>query len=59
MLSEVSKWDAGSIVFDKENFRIESDEATPFDAESDEPLPVAAKEYDPMESETSLTHHYR
>ncbi|XP_041984826.1 RING finger protein nhl-1-like isoform X2 [Aricia agestis] len=59
LLTDISKWDAGSVVFDKENFRIESDNSTPCDAESDDPVPEGAKEYDPMESEASLILHYR
>ncbi|XP_045777272.1 RING finger protein nhl-1-like [Maniola jurtina] len=59
LLTEVSKWDSEKYAFDKENFRIESDSTTPYDAESDDPLPEAAKQDDPMESEASLSLHYR
>ncbi|XP_039759236.1 RING finger protein nhl-1-like [Pararge aegeria] len=59
LLTEVSKWDAEKYTFDKENFRIESDSSTPYDAESDDPLPEAAKQNNPMENEASLTLHYR
>ncbi|CAK1551462.1 unnamed protein product [Leptosia nina] len=59
LLSDVSKWDAENFIFDKENFRIDSDITTPCDAESDEPLPAAAKQHNPLESESSLMQHYR
>lgn len=59
LLTDVSKWDAESFVFDKENFCIELDAATPFDAESDDPLPAGAKQNNPLETEETLTLHYR
>ncbi|KAJ0174149.1 hypothetical protein K1T71_010295 [Dendrolimus kikuchii] len=59
LMSDVSKWDTESFVFDKENFRIEIDSTTPLDAESDEPLPEAAKQNNPLESEESLALYYR
>lgn len=59
LLSDVSKWDSERFVFDKENFRIEMDSATPLEAESDEPLPAAGWQNNPLESEESLTLHYR
>ncbi|XP_013163173.1 PREDICTED: RING finger protein nhl-1-like isoform X1 [Papilio xuthus] len=59
LLTEVSKWDANRFVFDKENFCIESDAATPLDAESDDPLPEDAKHNNPLENEDSLTLYYR
>lgn len=59
LLSEVSKWDAEKFTFDKENFSIEVDSATPCDAESDDPVPETVKPYDPMESEASLAIFYR
>ncbi|CAH2042379.1 unnamed protein product, partial [Iphiclides podalirius] len=59
LLTDVSKWDANSFVFDKENFCIESDTATPLDAESDDPLPEDAKQNNPLESEDSLVLYYR
>lgn len=59
LLSDISKWDTESFAFDKENFRIETDSATPLDAESDDPLPESAKQNNPLESEDSLVMHYR
>ncbi|KAG6452013.1 RING finger protein nhl-1 isoform X2 [Manduca sexta] len=59
LLSDVSKWDTDSFVFDKENFRLEMDTATPLDAESDDPVPEVAKQNDPLESENSLVMYYR
>lgn len=59
LLSDVTKWDSDRFVFDKENFRIEIDSATPFDGESDEPEPEGAKHNNPLESEESLVLHYR
>ncbi|KAJ2948509.1 hypothetical protein O0L34_g7759 [Tuta absoluta] len=59
ILSEVSKWDAESLIFDKENFRIEKDTATPTEAESDDPLPASGNKNEPLESEDSLVLHYR
>ncbi|XP_063830655.1 tripartite motif-containing protein 2-like [Ostrinia nubilalis] len=59
ILSEVSKWDTDSFVFDKEGFRIEIDSATPVDAESDDPIPEGAKQNNPLESEDTLFLHYR
>jgi hypothetical protein len=59
LLSDVSKWDSDRFVFDKENFCIETDSATPLEAESDEPLPATGRQNDPLESEDSLTLHYR
>ncbi|XP_072942330.1 uncharacterized protein [Epargyreus clarus] len=59
ILSDVSKWDAESFVFDKENFRMESDASTPLDAESDDPLPAAAKQNNPLETEETLVLYYR
>ncbi|KAI5635130.1 6-bladed beta-propeller domain-containing protein [Phthorimaea operculella] len=59
ILSEVSKWDAESLIFDKENFRIEKDTATPTEAESDDPLPECGNKNEPLESEDSLVLHYR
>ncbi|XP_045522340.1 tripartite motif-containing protein 2-like isoform X1 [Pieris brassicae] len=59
LLSDVSKWDAETFIFDKENFRIESDVSTPCDAESDDPLPEAGKQNNPLESDTSLMLHYK
>lgn len=46
-------------MFDKENFRIELDAATPLDAESDDPLPEGARQNNPLESEDTLSLHYR
>ncbi|XP_075980968.1 tripartite motif-containing protein 2-like isoform X2 [Anticarsia gemmatalis] len=59
LLSEVSKWDTERFVFDKENFRIEMDSATPIDAESDDPVLESPKQNDPLESEENLVLHYR
>ncbi|CAK1584541.1 unnamed protein product [Parnassius mnemosyne] len=59
LLTDVSKWDSNSYVFDKENFCIELETATPLDAESDDPLPEAAKQNNPLESEESLVLYYR
>lgn len=59
LLTEVSKWDAESFVFDKENFRIELDAASPLDAESDDPLPEGTRQNNPLESEDTLSLHYR
>lgn len=59
LLTDVSKWDAECFVFDKENFRIELDAATPLDAESDDPLPEGARQNNPLESEDTLSLHYR
>lgn len=59
LLTEVSKWDAESFVFDKENFCIELDAASPLDAESDDPLPEEARQNNPLESEDTLSLHYR
>ncbi|XP_068620417.1 tripartite motif-containing protein 3-like [Battus philenor] len=59
LLTDVSKWDANSFVFDKENFCIESDITTPLDAESDDPLPEIAKHNNPLENEESLIMFYR
>ncbi|XP_045501928.1 RING finger protein nhl-1-like isoform X1 [Colias croceus] len=59
LLGDVSKWDAENFIFDKENFRIDSDVKTPFDAESDDPLPEAAKQNNPLENESTLIQHYR
>ncbi|XP_053615115.1 RING finger protein nhl-1-like isoform X1 [Plodia interpunctella] len=59
ILLDVSKWDTEHFMFDKENFRIEKDAATPRDAESEDPMPDGFKQNDPLESETSLIQHYR
>ncbi|KAM3963315.1 uncharacterized protein ACR2FA_002680 [Aphomia sociella] len=59
ILVDVSKWDTEHFVFDKENFSIEKDNATPMDAESDDPVPNGFKQNDPLENENSLTMHYR
>lgn len=59
ILSDVSKWDTERFVFDKENFRIEMDSATPIDAESDDPVLESPKQNNPLESEDNLVMHYR
>ncbi|XP_050674404.1 E3 ubiquitin-protein ligase TRIM71-like isoform X2 [Leptidea sinapis] len=59
LLTDISKWDADSFVFDKENFRIDTDMTTACDAESDDPVPEATRQHDPLESENSLIQHYR
>ncbi|XP_059060932.1 RING finger protein nhl-1-like [Achroia grisella] len=59
ILVDVSKWDTEYFVFDKENFRIEKDNESPLDAESDDPVQTCFKQNDPLESENSLTTHYR
>lgn len=60
LLSDISKWDSERfIIFNKENFSIEVDAATPLYAESDEPLPTDNKTKNPLENENSLMVHYR
>ncbi|XP_011556566.3 RING finger protein nhl-1 [Plutella xylostella] len=60
LLSDISKWDSERfIIFNKENFSIEVDAATPLYAESDEPLPADNKTKNPLENENSLMVHYR
>lgn len=59
LLTDVSKWDTERFVFDKENFTLEMDSATPLDAESDDPVIENPKQNDPLESEESLVMHYR
>ncbi|GBP09847.1 Tripartite motif-containing protein 3 [Eumeta japonica] len=59
LISDVTKWDTEKVVFDKDNFCIELDGASPLEAESDDPLPAVVRGNNPLESEDDLVLHYR